>query len=37
MRLSDRVYLVGGGSLGFGISHELDCHVYLVDGGSEMT
>ena len=36
MRLSDRVYLVGGGSLGFGISHELDCHVYLVDGGSEM-
>lgn len=36
MRLSERVYLVGGGSLGFGISEDLDCHVYLVDGGSEL-
>lgn len=36
MRLSERVYLVGGGSLGFGISEEHDCHIYLVDGGSEL-
>src|SRR5579884_3816066 len=36
MRLSERVYLIGGGALGFGISHELDCHVYLIDGGREM-
>ncbi|MDE3178484.1 MAG: MBL fold metallo-hydrolase [Acidobacteriota bacterium] len=36
MRLTDRVYLVGGGTLGFGISHEIDCHVYLIDGGREM-
>jgi hydroxyacylglutathione hydrolase len=36
MRLSERVYLIGGGTLGFGISHELDCHVYLIDGGREM-
>jgi len=36
MRLSERVYLIGGGALGFGISHELDCHVYLIDGGQEM-
>lgn len=36
MRLSERVYLVGGGTLGFGISHQLDCHTYLIDGRSEM-
>src|SRR5579875_995437 len=36
MRLSERVFLIGGGTLGFGISHELDCHVYLIDGGREM-
>jgi len=36
MRLSERVYLVGGGDLGFGISGDLDCHVYLVDGGEEL-
>lgn len=36
MRLTERVYLVGGGYLGFGISEERDCHVYLIDGGSEM-
>lgn len=36
MRLTENVYLVGGGTLGFGLSHELDCHVYLVNGGSEM-
>lgn len=36
MRLSERVYLVGGGTLGFGIFHELDCHTYLIGGGEEM-
>ncbi len=36
MRLSERIYLVGGGTLGFGISHELDCHVYLIDGSGGM-
>jgi glyoxylase-like metal-dependent hydrolase (beta-lactamase superfamily II) len=36
MRLTERIYLVGGGNLGFGISNDLDCHVYLVDGRSEM-
>lgn len=33
MRLSERVYLVGGGNLGFGLSEEHDCHVYVIDGG----
>lgn len=36
MRLSERVYLVGGGTFGFGISDDLDCHVYLIDGGTEL-
>lgn len=36
MRLTERVYLVGGGTLGFGLSHEVDCHVYLIDGGREL-
>jgi glyoxylase-like metal-dependent hydrolase (beta-lactamase superfamily II) len=36
MRLFDRVYLVGSGYRGFGISHHNDCHVYLIDGGSEL-
>ena len=36
MRLTERVHLIGGGNLGFGISHELDCHVYLIDGGEEL-
>jgi len=36
MRLTEHVYLVGGGLLGFGLSDDFDCHVYLIDGGSEM-
>jgi hydroxyacylglutathione hydrolase len=36
MRLTDHVYLVGGGSLGFGLSDDYDCNVYLLDGGEEM-
>jgi glyoxylase-like metal-dependent hydrolase (beta-lactamase superfamily II) len=36
VRLTDDVVLVGGGSTtGFGLSSDLDAHVYLLDGGSE--
>jgi glyoxylase-like metal-dependent hydrolase (beta-lactamase superfamily II) len=36
MRLTEDVYLVGGGDYGFNLSHRLDCHVYVVDGGDEL-
>ncbi len=36
MRLTDRVFIVGSGGLGFGLSHESDCNVYLVNGQTEM-
>src|SRR5919201_1622058 len=37
MRLTEDVYLVGGGSaFAFGLSGELDSHVYLIDGGEEL-
>lgn len=36
MKLTDRIYLVGSGQLGFNLTSDLDCHVYLVDGGSEL-
>ena len=36
MRLTERIYLVGGGRNGFGISEDFDCHVYLLDGGEEL-
>ncbi|MBK8029313.1 MAG: MBL fold metallo-hydrolase [Chloroflexi bacterium] len=36
MKLTPHVYVVGGGRFGFGISGALDCHVYLLDGGSEL-
>jgi hydroxyacylglutathione hydrolase len=36
MRLTGRVYLVGGGDLAFGLSHGSDCHVYAIDGGDEI-
>ena len=36
MRLSERVYLVGSGSNGFDLTDPYDCHVYLIDGGSEL-
>jgi glyoxylase-like metal-dependent hydrolase (beta-lactamase superfamily II) len=32
MRLTERVHVVGGS----GLSHALDCHVYLLDGGDEL-
>ncbi|NCO32437.1 MAG: MBL fold metallo-hydrolase [Armatimonadetes bacterium] len=36
MKLTPHISLVGSGRMGFGISHELDCHVYLLDGGGEL-
>ncbi len=36
MKLTERIHLVGSGWLGFGLSHDLDCHVYLVNGGTEL-
>ncbi|MDQ3947212.1 MAG: MBL fold metallo-hydrolase, partial [Actinomycetota bacterium] len=36
MQLTPDVYLVGSGASGIGISHPFDCHVYAVDGGSEV-
>jgi glyoxylase-like metal-dependent hydrolase (beta-lactamase superfamily II) len=36
MRLTKDIYLAGGGDYGFNLSHRLDCHVYVVDGGSEL-
>lgn len=36
MRLTPDVALVGGGPLtGFGLSGDLDAHIYLIDGGDE--
>jgi glyoxylase-like metal-dependent hydrolase (beta-lactamase superfamily II) len=35
MRLSADMLLVGGGDAGFNLSAPLDCHVYLIDGGSD--
>lgn len=36
MRLTKEVHVVGGGRFGFGISGALDCHVYLINGDSEL-
>ena len=36
MKLTQDMYVVGGGRFGFGLSGELDCHVYVLDGGSEL-
>ena len=35
MRLTPEVHLVGSGGGGFDLTDGFDCHVYLVDGGSE--
>jgi len=34
LRLTDRVYLVGGGA--YGISAQEDCNIYLIDGGESL-
>ena len=36
MKLTQDVCLVGGGDYGFNLTHRLDCHTYLIDGGSEL-
>jgi glyoxylase-like metal-dependent hydrolase (beta-lactamase superfamily II) len=36
MKLTQEAHIVGSGRFGFGISGMLDCHVYLINGGSEM-
>ena len=33
MKLNDRAYMVGGGNFGANLSHDIDCNVYVVDGG----
>ncbi len=33
MKITDSIYIVASGKWGFGMTHELDCNVYLVDGG----
>ena len=35
MQVTERIWLVGSGMHGFGLTHPSDCHVWLVDGGSE--
>jgi hydroxyacylglutathione hydrolase len=35
VRLTPEAHLVGSGDSGFGLSAPFDCHVYLLDGGSE--
>lgn len=37
MKIAPDVYLVGGGSFnGFGLSNDMDSHIYAIDGGSEI-
>ncbi len=36
MQLTERIRIVGSGRFGFGLTHHSDCHVYLLDGGSEI-
>ena len=36
MQLTETVHLVGSGQNGFSLTNPLDCHVYLLDGGSEL-
>jgi len=35
MKLNERVYLVGSGASGFSLTDAKDCHIYLLDGGTE--
>ena len=36
MKLTNEVHVVGGGDYGFNLSHRLDSHVYVVNGGDEL-
>ena len=35
MKIADRIHVVGSGQVGFGLTDDYDCHVYLLDGGAE--
>ena len=35
MRITDWLYIVGSGQVGFRLTDDFDCHVYLLDGGHE--
>lgn len=35
MKITHRIHLVGSGRLGFCLTDDFDCHVYLLDGGNE--
>jgi glyoxylase-like metal-dependent hydrolase (beta-lactamase superfamily II) len=35
MRLTDQSVLIGSGGVGFNLTHQLDCHVYLVHDGDD--
>lgn len=35
MKITERIHLVGSGRLGFCLTDDFDCHVYLLDGGDE--
>lgn len=36
MKLTERIYLVGSGNMGFNLTDGYDCHVYLLDGGDAL-
>jgi hydroxyacylglutathione hydrolase len=36
LQLAERIHLVGSGSFGFDLTDSYDCHIYLLDGGSEL-
>ena len=36
MKLTSDLHLVGGGHFGFGLSGQLDCHVFVLNSGSEL-
>lgn len=35
MKIADRIHIVASGRFGFSLTDDFDCHVYLLDGGSE--
>ena len=36
MKLTSDIHVVGGGNFGFGLSGSLDCHVFVLNSGSEL-
>ena len=36
MKIIEDVYMVGGGIYGIGISSNLDCNIFIIDGGDDM-